>query len=108
MDLRLTRAALAATLALAATGCSMSTQWWVHKSLQRSGFTNAQARCATSGVMGALTPEQLQSLYQAIALAERPDRFAGSSELLNWLSGRVEQPILDVVAHYATHCQRSG
>ncbi|HVM21760.1 MAG TPA: hypothetical protein VM308_00470 [Sphingomicrobium sp.] len=97
----------AASLALAAAllaGCTMSAEWWVRTSLERSGYGKAAAHCVASGVAGALTAEQLGDLRIAISAGDRPEHFAGAEHFVSWLGGRVDARTHDVIAHYARHC----
>lgn len=105
-------APFAAALALAASlsGCSMSTQWFIQKSLRDPGFSRAEARCAVDGVVGRLNGDQLWSirapLIGYVMLDEPPERM-DADRLLAWLEPRIEPEVHRVLAHYAASCRRA-
>ena len=88
-------------------GCTMSTEWWVKKSLQRAGYSGAAAQCVATGVGGSLTPDQLFELRSAITVPSRPPDFAGAEAFVEWLDGRVDERTRQVLLHYASTCRRT-
>jgi hypothetical protein len=100
------KARSAILLALALSGCSMTTQYWIRHSLKRAGFDQGEARCATQGIMTHLSGEQLYSIRNALLIGERPPRFADADALLAFLQPRVSSEVQSVLAHYAAHCRR--
>jgi len=96
---------LVSAVAASAGGCSMTTEWWVMKSLQRAGLSKPEAQCATTGVLNSLTADQIEQVRSAILFGDRPDRFAGPAALIDWLAERVDDRTEQVLRHYADHCR---
>lgn len=103
-------APLVAVLALAASlaGCSMSTQWFIQKSLRNAGFSRAEARCAVDGVMSRLNGDQRWSIRGPLVsylMLDEPAERMDADRLLAWLEPQLKPEVHHVLAHYATACR---
>jgi len=100
---------LVAWMAVASlSGCSMSTQWFVQKSLRDAGFSRAEARCAVDGVTGQLSPDQLSSLRLPLInylMLHEPPGTMNADQLLEWLGGQVTPEVHQVLSRQAARCR---
>lgn len=104
-------ASLLTALALAASlsGCSMSAQWFIQKSLRDAGFSRAEARCAVEGVASRLDRDQLGSVRAPLigyVMLDEPAERMDVDRLLAWLEPRLEPDVHRVLAHYARQCRQ--
>ena len=102
------RLAFVLAIGSAAAACQMTSEWWIQKSLQRAGYSKAEARCASRGVISQLTEEQLYSIRRELSGAERPDRFDNAMQLLGWLQPRLDPNVHAVLVHYAQQCRAAA
>jgi hypothetical protein len=89
-------------------GCSMSTQWFIQKSLLDAGFSRNEARCAVDGVASQLSQDQLWSLRAPLIryiMLDNPPMPMDIGRFLAWLSSQVTPEVHQMVTHYATRCR---
>jgi len=94
--------------AAALSGCSMSAQWFIQKSLRDAGFSRAEARCAVEGVASRLNRDQLASVRSPLigyVMLDEPAERMDVERLLDWLRPRIEPEVHRVLAHYAAACR---
>lgn len=103
--------AAAWTAAALLAGCSMSTQWFIQKSLRDAGFSRAEAGCAVDGIAGQLGRDQLWSLRGPLVgyvMLDDPATSMDIDQLLAWLRSKVSPEVHHVLSHYAARCRTPG
>jgi hypothetical protein len=104
--LRLTGTALTAGML---SGCSMSTEYFIGKSLRDAGYSRPEAQCVVEGVAGQLSRDHLwavRALLVRYVMLDEPAKPMSADHLLEWLRPEVSPQVHHVVAHYAARCRQ--